>query len=720
MTLNPNRLTPRNKLATAIFSGLILALMGAGLAAKQTQTSDTTSAASYAPLPVHGQTAREILRTLDKFHYKRIKLNDEFSSRVLDQYLLILDPAKTHFLQVDIDAFEKYRTQLDDELKRGDLKAAFAIYNRYHERRIVRLKAMLSMLGEIEKFVFTADEHLELDRKNAPWLADAKTADILWRQLVKNDVLNLLLSEKKLEEIGPILEKRYRDQLNLMSKTNSDDIFSYFMSAFTHGYDPHTDYFPPRDSENFDIHMRLSLEGIGALLQRDEEFVKVVQLIVAGPADRGKQLKPADRIIGVGQGIDGEIVDVVGWRLDDVVAMIRGPKGSVVRLNVIPADAADLTQTRIIQITRDTVKLEEQSAKKRIIPIERGDKTYKVGVIELPTFYVDFRAFWAGDPDYRSSTRDVESLIHQLKAEDIDALIVDLRNNGGGSLQEANDMTGLFIPSGPVVQVRDAKNKIELVADHNPKIVYTGPLAVLVNRMSASASEIFAGAIQDHARGIIVGSQTFGKGTVQNMKDLAQLKSSQLKYTQAMYYRISGDSTQERGIIPDILFPELLDKDQIGESSLPEALPWDQIEPARYRKLANLEPVIDHLTRNHVTRVATDPDFIYLNERLELLRENRSKTSVSLKKIERIRERQQAEQQLLAMENKRRKSKGMKPLPTFAALEAEQQPSEDKKDNPADSMLQETGNILLDWLSHAQKQVAVQFDNGAALSPHTD
>lgn len=661
----------------------------------------------FKPETKQSEAIQEIVRTLKKYHYKSVELNDDFSTKVLDQYLKTLDPARSHFLQSDINEFQKYRYAFDDDLKDGKLDNAFAIYNRFYQRRIERLEYMLALVPVIKKdFDFTKQAYLELDREDMAWLANLDEAHTLWWQLVKNDVLNQRISGKAIDEITPVLKKRYQDQLNLLNKTHNSDVFEYFVTAFTHSYDPHTDFFPPRESENFDIHMKLSLEGIGALLQREEEYVKVVRLITGGPAERSKLLKPADRIVGVGQGLTGEIVDVTGWRLDEVVEMIRGPKGSVVRLNIIPADATDLNQTKVIQLARDTVKLEEQSAQKKVIEIERGNTTYKVGVIELPTFYVDFQAFWAGDPDYRSSTRDVEKLLGELKEEQIDALIVDLRNNGGGSLQEANDLTGLFIPSGPVVQIRNARNKIETLEDHNPKVAYSGPLAVLVNRLSASASEIFAGAIQDHGRGIVIGSQTFGKGTVQNMKDLTKLEASQLKYTQAMFYRISGASTQERGIMPDIIFPELLNKNEIGESSLPEALPWDKIAPAEYQKLSDLGPIIGQLAQKHQQRIADNPDFNYLNERLTFLMETRNKTRTSLNEEERLRERHLAEKRLLEMENRRRESKGLEPFKTFAELEDSQESEENRKPPTDVFMLEEAGNILLDWISLTKTQVA--------------
>jgi carboxyl-terminal processing protease len=668
--------------------------------------STKNSQTGYLPEKIHAQTTREIVAMLDRFHYLHPRLDDSFSEKVFDGYLKMLDPGKAHFFAADIQEFSKYRDRFDENLKAGKLETAFAIYSRYHQRRLERMRYSLDLLEKgAEKLNFSKTEYLELERENEPWLADIETAHNLWRRLLKNELLNLKLDDTPEKELITTLEKRYRNQLRMLEQTNSDDVFEYFIAAYTHSYDPHTDYFPPDASENFDIHMRLSLEGIGALLQREDEYIKVVRLIPAGPAELGKVLQPADRIVAVGQGKDGELQDIEGWRLDDVVNLIRGPKGTVVRLKVIPANSTDITSTRLVTIVRDTVKLEEQSAKKKVIDVKHGKTIYKVGVIELPTFYADFEAAMAGDPDYRSSTRDVEKLILELLNENIDGLIMDLRNNGGGSLQEATDMTGLFIRTGPIVQIRDAENKIELQSDLNPKLVYTGPVAVMVNRLSASASEIFAGAIQDHGRGIVIGSQTFGKGTVQTIN---RLQPGRLKYTQSKYYRISGDSTQERGVIPDITFPTIVDHDEIGESSLPQAMTWDQIQPARYRKLADLEPVIKYLNQLHQQRIANNPDFLYLNERVAFLEENRSKSATSLNEVERRQEREQMKKRFLSMENRRRHAKGLKPYKDYAELETAEESEEDEAPAPAaDGMLEESGNILIDWLILAQKQVAL-------------
>ncbi len=702
------------KLASIKFFLLVLSVIAfsfIAIAVKPTQAvpskADIVTNKVFKPEKDHAQTTRAIVNTLIRHHYLDERLNDSFSEEVYENYLDMLDPGKAHFLSADIKEFSKLKKEFDDNLVRGNLKPAFAIYNRYHQRRLQRINYVLELLdNNLASLDFNKTEYLELEREDLPWHKDLETAEDLWRRLLKNEALNLRLSETTEEEILTSLKKRYRNQLRILKQTNDDDVFEFFITAYTHSYDPHTDYFPPDESENFDIHMRLSLEGIGALLQREDEYVKVVKLITGGPAERGKELQPADRIISVGQGKNGELQDVEGWRLDDVVDLIRGPKGTVVRLKVIPADSTDIATTKTIAITRDTVKLEEQSAKKKTIEIMRGETKYRVGIIELPIFYLDYEAAMAGDPNYRSSTRDVEKLILELLDDNIDGLIVDLRNNGGGSLKEANDMTGLFIRTGPIVQIRDANNRVELHSDLNPKLVYTGPLAVLVNRLSASASEILAGAIQDHGRGIVIGSQTFGKGTVQSMNPL---KPGRIKFTQSKYYRISGDSTQERGVIPDIVFPTVIDKDEIGESSLPQAMAWDQIKPVRYRKLANLSPTIDYLINRHNQRIHENPDFNYLNERVRFLENNRNKTRVSLMESERRQEREETKSYYLAMENKRRLARDLKPYKTYKELEESEEAGEetDEKEKESDSLLQETGDILIDWLILAQKKLAL-------------
>jgi carboxyl-terminal processing protease len=669
-----------------------------------------------APTRDHGKTLQEAIKKLDRHHYKTLVLDDEAGKKILQRYTELLDPARVHFLAEDIAAFDKLGPQLDDDIKRGNLEHVFRIYNRYHAQRDRRLHYMLDKLPErIKEMDFEKDEFMELDREKAPWPADAAAAEDIWRKFLKYDVLNLKLTEKSLPEITTMLEKRYRSQLRQHQLMNSNDVFELFMSAYTHSYDPHTDYMPPRESENFDIHMSGSLEGIGALLQRDDEYIKVVELITGGPAERGKQLQPADRIIGVGQGEKGEIVDVIDWRLDDVVDMIRGPKNSVVRLNVMPANATDITKTKIISIVRDKFNLEDELAKKKVIDLEYDGTPYKVGVITLPAFYFDYNAASLGIRDFRSSARDVERLIEELKKEKIDALIIDLRNNGGGSLEEAKNLTGLFIQTGPVVQIRyqgqsnlqllgNTEPAIQLLGDSQPEVAYTGPLAVLVNRLSASASEILAGAIQDYGRGIVIGNQTYGKGTVQNVEPL---DPGRIKFTQAKFYRISGDSTQARGVIPDIEFPSLVDPEEIGENSLPDALEWDDIPSVRYQVIANLSPSVPALKKNHQQRAAKDPDFRFLKKRIEFVARQKNEKLISLKESVRRKKNIEDEKYLLDMENERRTAKGLKPFKTFAELEAEnEKPVKNRHHDelPDNSLLQESGYILLDLITQSRTE----------------
>lgn len=687
-------------LVLIVFAGLLLA---SNFKQTKAETNDDIKAEQelFSPTKDHAKTTRALVKMLKSSHYLDEPFDDAFSEKVFNTYIKLLDPGKVHFLATDIKEFSIYSHSFDENLKKGNLEPAFFIYSRYYQRRQERLDYTLEFLNKgITSLEFKKTEYLELDREDLPWHADMDAAKDLWRRLLKNEILNLKLGDTddtSIEEIFSTTTKRYKNQLRYLKQTNSDDVFQSFITAYTHSYDPHTDYFPPDESDNFDIHMRLSLEGIGALLQREDQYIKVVRLIPGGPAEQGKELQAKDRIIAVGQGEKGELKDVEWWRINDVVDLIRGPKGTIVRLKVIPADNTGISKTRVITITRDTVKLEEQSAKKTVIDVKRSETVYKVGVIELPTFYVDFEAAMSGDPDFRSSTRDVERLIMELLDDNIDSLIIDLRNNGGGSLQEANDMTGLFIRTGPVVQIRTADNRIMLSSDLNPKLAYTGPMAILVNRLSASASEILAGAIQDYGRGIVIGSQTFGKGTVQSID---KLKPGRLKYTQAKYYRISGDSTQNRGVVPDIIFPTVLNLDEIGESSLPQTMAWDQIQPARYRRLIIRAPVIDYLDKRHKQRITENADFKYLNERITFLEENRKKTRASLNESERRQERKSIKQRLLAMENRRRQALGKEPYKDYAELESTEKEDAKKEDNDLepDSMLQETGEILTDWL----------------------
>jgi carboxyl-terminal processing protease len=579
------------------------------------------------------------------------------------------------------------------------------------------IERLVYALDFIEKtlptLTFEGTEEIEIDRENAAWAKDAIESNTLWRKRLTNAALTLKLDETDQADILKNLKKRYQSKLQRILQTNSEDAFEPYMNAFAQIYDPHTQYLSPRHSENFNINMRLSLEGIGAVLQKEDAFTKVVRLVPAGPADKSKQLKPADRIVGVGQGTKGEIEDVIGFRIDEVVDRIRGPKGTIVALEIIPSSAESDHQTKVIHIKRDLVKLEDQAAKSEIIEVKRpSGKTLKIGVIDIPTFYVDFDALRRGDKNYRSTTRDVKKLIDTLQAENIDGLVIDLRNNGGGSLIEANQLLGLFIRSGPTVQVRDSKGKVKVHRDKDKQIFYSGPMAVLVNRLSASASEIFAAAIQDYQRGLIIGSQTFGKGTVQALRDLDE---GQLKITQAKFYRISGKSSQNQGVLPDIAFPSLHDLDEIGESALDNALPWDSIKPVRHERYFKITPTINTLTSKHQARIVNNPSFQYLLESLALEEAWDNKTRLSLNEKARLAERESRRQQQLDLLNKRRKALGEPELKAWPEDEA----SLDIKvllgynDNDADSaqddvLLVESSEILSDFIQMPENSVAQQ------------
>jgi carboxyl-terminal processing protease len=483
------------------------------------------------------------------------------------------------------------------------------------------------------------------------------------------------------------------------------------MNSLTMLYDPHTNYLSPENAENFDISMSLELQGIGAVLQAEDDYTKVSSLVFGGPAQKQGQLKPNDKIITIAQGAEGDWVDVVGWRLDEVVKLIRGPKGTLVRLEVIPSDPT-ATTNKVVTIKRETVKLEDQAAKKAVFDVKVGDATLKIGVIDIPTFYMNFEAYQKGDPNYKSTTRDVLRLLNQLNKQKVDGVIIDLRDNGGGSLPEAAMLTDLFVDQGPVVQIRQSDNSVSRNYRAYQPAVYRAPIAVLINRFSASASEIFAGAIQDYGRGIIVGSTTFGKGSVQNLVDL---KHGRLKITEAKFYRISGDSTQHRGVIPDVQLPSLLDPDEIGESSYDTALPWDRIHAAPHQNYYKISQFLPKIETEHQERLATDPDFIFLKQQSQLFKEAADKKQLSLKMETRKKEQQEIEQRTLSMENTRRSAKGEKPFADYAALKAENEKDtteektqeeieEEKEIHPLkDPYLKETGHILADFIEQLKK-----------------
>ncbi len=697
----------KNGILFALACSFALSMHAAVYAQTADQNSEPLNAA-LTPTKEQKIINVDIVDELKSRHYLKVRLDDQLSAKVLKRYLDELDPTHSYFYADDVKEFEsKYRYKIDDALERGDLKPAYAIFNLYEKRVDERLKYLIARVEKgFDDMDFNIEETLQVDRKDLPWPDSEAAMNELWRKRLKNNVLSLKLADKSLTDIQETLLRRFRNQLNRVQQNSSDDAFDFYINALALSTDPHTQYFSPHRTENFNINMSLSLEGIGAVLQSDDEYTKIVRLIPGGPAERSKLLKAADRIVGVAQGEDGEMQDIIGWRLDEVVNKIRGPKGTLVRLEIIPADAADSQQTKVINITRDKVKLEEQAAKKQVIEVKRGATVFKIGIIDVPTFYADFKGMNAGVLDYKSTTKDVQKLIAELQQEGIDGLIIDLRDNGGGSLQEANSLVGLFIGLGPTVQVRNANGRIDIIRDRDPRLVYSGPLAVLVNRMSASASEIFAGAIQDYNRGIIIGEDTFGKGTVQS---LLPLPKGELKATTAKYYRISGISTQHKGVVPDLYYPSFYSFDNIGESSLPEALPWDKINSIPYQTYYNMDDIVPVLKRLHNARNSKSLDYQYVLDRRKRNEMMTGKKEISLSEKTRIKEREEADKWRLDLENTLRLSKGEPSVAKISDLHEEEglDPHSAKVDVKNPEVL-EAGEVVVDFIELLEKKTAAQ------------
>ena len=637
-----------------------------------------------------------VVELLKRHHYNKPPLNDARSQKIYHSYLKLLDPSRSFFTAADIERFDIWQNKFDDFLKTGDLKPGFTIYKVYLQRQQSRLQyAVQQLSGGVDNMDFSVDESLEIDRKDAAWAKNDAELDDLWRKRLKDEVLRLKIAGKDSKAIQELLTKRYKNQLNRIDQTLGEDIFQAYMNAFAQTYDPHTNYLSPESAENFDINMSLSLEGIGAVLQTDNEYVKVVRLVTAGPAEKTKQVAAADKIIGVAQG-NSEMVDVIGWRLDEVVKLIRGPKDSLVRLEIIPASNAPNDQTsKIVNITREAVKLEDQAASKSIIKLNQDGHDYNLGVITVPAFYLDFKAYRDGDPEYKSTTRDVKRLLSELQEAKVDGVVLDLRDNGGGSLQEATELTGLFIDQGPTVLVRNSDGRVDVLADEESGVFYNGPLAVLVNRLSASASEIFAGAMQDYHRALVIGGQTFGKGTVQTVQPL---NHGELKLTLAKFYRVSGDSTQHQGVIPDIAYPSILDTTDIGESALDDSLPWDCIKPAINPKSDPFKPFLAELTARHDKRTDSNPDFVFTRARMDLSKELMLETSISLNESTRREQQTDLDNKQLVLENNRRVAKGETALTELKKQDEDALPADDKLKPEDDAYLTETGRILIDYL----------------------
>jgi carboxyl-terminal processing protease len=642
-----------------------------------------TDTKGLVPDPSQSLVAKELVKIIEGAHYKKVKVDDSLSSQVLDRYLKQLDEGRSYLLASDIKDFEKYRFTFDDDLREGDLSAFFHIFNVFQTRYTDRLKYSLTQVDK--PYDFTKNETYTYNREKLPWLSSIQASNDLWSKRVESDMLSLKLSGTDPKKNAETLKTRYKNLLTQTEKLNNQDAFQVIMNSFTEAIDPHTNYFIPQRAQAFNEEMSRTFEGIGASLQLENEVIKIISIVPGGPAFKAKTLHVNDKILGVAQGKDGEFVDVRGWRLDNSVSKIKGPRGTVVRLKIIPAGQEISSQPKIVTLVRDKVVMEDQSAKKTVKTIIQNGKTYKIGIIEVPAFYMNFEDYRKGDPNYKSTTRDVRLILDTLKRDKVDGIVIDLRTNGGGSLMEAIELTGLFIKKGPVVQVRNPRST-EVSDDDDPSISWTGPMGVMVDRFSASASEIFAAAIQDYNRGIIMGTQTYGKGTVQSALDLSRYistvdqflnkvkdsdknttategpKFGQINLTIAKFYRINGSSTQHKGVIPDIQFPMIFSADKYGESSEPSALPFDSISPANYTAVANLKPINLQLVKLHDARMKTSSEYKYLLEDISEFKKRENEFEVTLNEAKLKKEREAQEARSLARDNQRRAIKGLPPL----------------------------------------------------------
>jgi carboxyl-terminal processing protease len=670
----------------------LAALLGAAMTPSTAVPVATAGAAAQlAPTEQENYVARRVADIVAREHYRRAPLDDHLSSLILDRYLDAIDGGRSYFFASDIAEFERYRYELDDAIKAGDVEPAFVIFRRYQQRSRERMAYAIDLLSK--KPDFDIDESFNFDREKEPWPANTAEMNELWRKRVKNDALSLVTAGKSWPETADLLRKRYEHVAKRMDQSKPEDVFEAFMNAFVLSLDPHSNYFSARNSEEYNIQMSLSYEGIGASLQLTDDYVTVIDVIAGGPAATSGKLAANDRITAVGEGKTGELTDVIGWRLDDVVQKIRGPGGTLVRLQLLPAGAAPGSAQKVVEFTRNRVSLEAQASHKAMRVVQRNGHDIKVGVITVPSFYQDYDASRAGAKDYRSTTRDVQRLIGELKKDGMDVLIMDLRANGGGYLPEAESLTGLFIDRGPVVQLRDTTGRIEVDDDPDPAIFYGGPMIVLVDRFSASASEIFAGAIQDYGRALIVGQQTYGKGTVQNAHPLnytifgRKPELGQLNVTIGKYYRITGESTQDRGVTPDIAMPSLIDANEVGESTRDRALPWDHIEPAAFHTEGDLKPIAAALDKLHEERTANSADFRYLREDIAALDAMRNQKTLSLNLKTREAERKRLDAERLDRENAWREAHDVKPVKSLEEI---------KDDAAAGILLDEASQIAAD------------------------
>ncbi|MCF2516483.1 carboxy terminal-processing peptidase [Dyadobacter sp. CY351] len=608
------------------------------------------------PIPAQFKAEELTTRILSSYHYRKTRLSDSLSQAIFDKYVDGIDHGKLYYLASDLADFDKYKNSFDDYLQKRELDVPFAMYNVFRKRYKERSDYIQGLLKEEKPFDFTADESMNTDREKAAWAKSTDELNDTWRKYLKSEALDLKLSGKADTAVISTLKDRYKNRDRALGRIRTEQVFQMFMNAYAESMDPHTSYMAPTSADRFKQEMSQSLEGIGALLREEDNYIKIVEVIPGGPAFKGKQLKKEDKIIAVAQGDEGKMVDIVGWFVDDAVKLIKGPKSTVVRLQVISADAISGTPPKEYRLVREKIKLEEQRAKSEIVSVNNANKEYKIGVIDIPLFYRDFEGAQHKEKEFSSTTRDVQKLITELQTSNVDGIVIDLRNNGGGSLTEAVSLTGLFINRGPVVQVKEGQGEVEVQSDNDPTIAYDGPMAVMVNRFSASASEIFAAAIQDYKRGIIVGEQTYGKGTVQTLIDLNQWvpketdQLGQVKLTVAKFYRINGSSTQLKGVMPDLELPTAFKVNEFGEGSQPSALPWDQIASSRYEPTNNINAkVVDQLKGKYNQRLKTDEELKTLVKTLNDFKEARENKIVSLQESKRKVERAEAEKKRLAM-----------------------------------------------------------------------
>ncbi|HTU65363.1 MAG TPA: carboxy terminal-processing peptidase [Steroidobacteraceae bacterium] len=684
---------PARWLAPSMVAALLV-LTGSAQAPANTQLP----AGSVVPSERHRSVARRVGSMLEGMHYSGNKLDDRLSAIVYTRFLESIDGQHTSLLASDIADFEQYKLRFDDMIRSGDVDPAFAIFARFQQRNRDRIKYAITQLDKEPDW--TLNESFEFDREKAPWATTQAELDDWWRKRVKNDALSLLLTGKNWDETSKLLHKRYETTLKRVDQVSADDVFESLMNSYARAYDPHSSYFSPRSSEEYRIQMSLNYDGIGASLQLVDDYVTIMNVIEGGPAAVAGTLSIKDRITGVGQGKEGPVTDVLGWRIDDVVQLIRGRAGTQVRLQVLPAGAAPGSQEKTLEFTRNKVTLEAQAAQKELRTIKRGDKEIKVGIINVPAFYQDVEAQNAGDKEFRSTTRDVRRLIGELKAEKIDGLVLDLRGNGGGYLPEATALTGLFIDKGPVVQLKVTTGELEVQDDPEPGVAYSGPLAVLVDRFSASASEIFAGALQDYHRATILGQRTFGKGTVQNLVPLDRWSprpvNGQLTVTIGKFYRVTGESTQHRGVEPDVSLPSQIDMDEFGESALQGALPWDRIPGVPFRSEAKaLQPNIAALAGDEKERAEKDPDYRWLVADLAAAETVRKQTSLSLNLQARKAEREKLEKDRLDRENARRSAQNLPALKTTEELADAKFP---------DTVLDQASEVMTDMVTGVRPQ----------------